>query len=331
VGKRPTQIGEQLQQYAGELSPVPLLWHSAPLQDRSVRAPKRHTSQSSLRTFATCPRRYFYAKVLSLPEEDSLAMRFGSLFHEVMKELGEEFPARDKMHGAAAKGRAGDIIEGVLRRRDDKSESPLVERSICHYLERMVRQFFELDMQRSDHYTIRMVESPLAFTYGNVDFIGIVDRLDESKSGRQVVIDYKTGKIEKTGKSIRKNVIESAEKPDKRDWQIPLYAYGVLSKGAKPPLVFSYYNVQAGEKPNVVSLIIDEVEAPLEPDSLFTGSRKDRFAHLRTDEVRMCMDDAVRLAQSIFAPTHFFRRTEDENHCGFCSYRTVCKRGVAWN
>ncbi len=330
-GEIAARFAELLRRRMPGLSPVPLLWHAAPLQERDVTAPRRHISQSSLRSFDTCPRRYFYSKVLSLPEEDSLAMRFGALFHEVMKELGREFPSMDGMHGAAAKGRTGPIIEEVLRRREGEPESNLVERSVRYHLERMVEQFFELDKSRSDNYTIRMVESPLTFTYGNFDFIGIVDRLDSSESGRQVVIDYKTGEIKKTGAGIRKNVVDSADKPHERDWQVPLYAHGVLSKGTKTPVVFSYYNIQAGEKPFAVSLFIDEAGSAEDPEALFAGGLKKRFDRLETDEVKTCMDDAVRVAQSIFAPTNFFTRTQDEERCRFCTYRAVCKRGEAWN
>lgn len=330
-GEIAARFAELLRQRMPGISPVPLLWHAAPLQERDVVAPRRHISQSSLRTFDTCPRRYFYSKVLSLPEEDSLAMRFGALFHEVMKELGRAFPTMDGMHCAAAKERTGPIIEEVLRRREGEPESNLVEHSVRHHLERMVEQFFELDIDRSDNYAIRMTESPLTFTYGDFDFIGIVDRLDSSESGRQVVIDYKTGEIKKTGAGIRKNVMDSADKPHERDWQVPLYAHGVLSKGAKPPVVFSYYCIQAGEKPFAVSLFIDEAGGAEDPESLFAGGLKKRFDRLETDEVEACMDGAARLAQSIFAPTNFFARTEDEERCRFCSYRAVCKRGEAWN
>jgi CRISPR/Cas system-associated exonuclease Cas4 (RecB family) len=324
-------LGERLRKRIPGMSPVPLLWHAAPPAERAAEAPRRRISQSSLRTFDTCPRRYFYAKVLSLPEEDSQAMRFGALFHEVMKEFAEAFPAQERMHGARAKERAVSIIDEVLRRRADRTEGLLVERSMRHYLAKMVEQFFEVDARRSDDYTIRMVESPLSFTYGGVDFVGIVDRLDLSRSGRHVVIDYKTGDIRKTGAGIRKKILESAAKPDKRDWQVPIYAYGVLSGGAPPPLVFSYYSIQAGEEPFAVSLFIDETGRDADPESLFAGGAKKRFGALDTAEVKSCMDDAVRLAQSIFAPTRFFARTEDENHCHYCSFRAVCRRGEAWN
>jgi superfamily I DNA/RNA helicase/CRISPR/Cas system-associated exonuclease Cas4 (RecB family) len=324
-------LGERLRKRVPGLSPVPLLWHAKPPADRALETPRRRISQSSLRTFDTCPRRYFYAKVLSVPEEDSLAMRFGALFHEVMKELAEAFPAQERMHGARAKERAGAIIDEVMRRRADQVESPLVERSMRHYLARMLEQFFEVDERRSDNYTICMVESPLRFTYGDVDFVGVVDRLDSSQSGRQVVIDYKTGKIKKTGAGIRKNILDSAAKPDERDWQVPIYAYGVLSGGATTPLAFSYYNIQAGEEPFVVSLFIDDEGRGADPESLFAGGLKKRFGALDTNEVNSCMEDAARLAQTIFAPTRFFARTEDENHCRYCSYRFVCRRGEAWN
>ncbi|MFH1755881.1 MAG: PD-(D/E)XK nuclease family protein [Candidatus Latescibacterota bacterium] len=323
--------GEQLTPHSLDLSPVPLLWHSLPLQEHAVHVSNRPMSPSSLRTFDACPRRYFYSKVLSLPEEDSVAMRFGTLFHKVMKEFGKEFPAMNEMHGAAARKGAERIIESVLAQREDAPESPLVERSIRHYLDQMVERFLDVDGHRSDGYTIRMVESPLAFAYGDCEFIGFVDRLDESNTGRRVVIDYKTGKIKKTGSGIRKDVVESSAKPDERDWQVPLYAFAVLSGGAKPPIVFSYYNIQAGEEPVVVSLVIDDAEPRVDPEALFAGGLKKRFAHLLTAEVKKCMDDAVHLAHAIFAPTNFFVRTEDEDRCRYCSYRTVCRRGEAWN
>jgi superfamily I DNA/RNA helicase len=331
AGRSEDRFGEQPWQHIPGLSPVPLLWHAAPLQERTVHAKERPISQSSLRMIDACPRRYFYSKVLSLPEDESVAMRFGSLFHEVMRVLGEEFPAMGKMHGSAARKHAGRIIEQVLQKRKDAPESPLVEQSIRYYLEQMTGRFFEMDGQRSDDYTIRRVEEKLVFNYGECKFVGIVDRLDEAAVGRPVVIDYKTGKIKKTGAGIRKNVVESSEKPDDRDWQVPIYAYGVLSGGAQPPIVFSYYNIQAGEEPIAVSLMVDDAEPDVDPESLFAGGLKKRFAHLHMDEVKTCMDDAVRLAQSIFTPTVFFERTEEEDRCRYCSHRIVCKRGEAWN
>lgn len=330
-GEAAARLGDRLRRGAAGASPVPLLWNAAPLGDRSVKAPRRRISQSSLRAFDACPRRYFYSRVLRLPEEDSLAMRFGSFFHEVMKELAAAFPNKERMHGAGAKARAGTIIEETLERRRNPQDSPMVERSMRHYLNQMVERFFELDALRSDDYTIRRVESSLLFHYAGVDFVGIIDRQDSSQQGRQVVIDYKTGKIKKTGDGIRKNILESAEKPEERDWQVPIYVYGVMSEGTAPPLVFSYYDIQPGEEPFVVSLFIDDAGRDADPDSLFAGSPKKRFGVLGTDEVKACMDDAVRLAEIIFAPTPFFARTEDESRCRFCSYRTVCRRGEGWS
>ncbi|NIM19221.1 MAG: AAA family ATPase [Candidatus Latescibacteria bacterium] len=314
------------------LSPVPLLWKSGQIETRSVLIPKVPLSPSSLKTFDTCERKYFYGKVLKLREEDTIAMKIGSLFHEVMRRLGTEFPSVREMHAGSAEERSTEILEAVLEEHENLRESALVDMSIRHHLVRMIRNFFEIDALRRDEYTIGAVERGIRFAYGGWDFTGRIDRLDLSQACGGVVIDYKTGTIDRTGATVRKRVLESAAKPEDRDWQIPIYSKGALSCGHRLPVVFSYYSIPVAKDPIVVSILIDKKEPTVDQEDLFDKEvPPKRFAHLLADELEQCLDDAVRLAERIYAPRDSFERTEESSRCRFCPHRDICNRSEGWN
>ncbi len=316
-----------LENTLGSVSPVAMLWTKPPPERDPVRIRKAPISPSSLRIFDMCPRRYFYAKVLRLREEDTVTKRFGSLFHEVMRRLVLQHPSMRDLRSPAAAQASMDILKTVLDDAEDKRAGALVQKSIRHYLERLIVGFHGVDGLRTDGYRIESAEKQVLFKFRGWEFTGRIDRMDVSQDGRIVVLDYKTGKMNLTGATIRRRVVDSASEPDKRDWQIPVYTQGVLALGKQPPLVFVYYNLRPEGDSAVVSLFIEKKETDTDPTVLFSDVPKRRFGFLLLDEVERSMEDAVLMAEKIYSPRILFERTETKSRCRLCLYENICKRG----
>lgn len=187
-------------------------------------------SASSLKNYLACPAKFYFSRILNIPQEDELtetvdSRGFGSIFHDCMKRIYDRYREDGRRVFTA------DVISGILR--DLKSGDP--EKSVNHYT---VRAFAEVArIRRIDgenliirelvkDYIIRLFEVdkarlllPVSCTgpdggnscFGSFRvtgteekcdvtligkmFTGSFDRVD--MTGRGILIsDYKTGKVD---------------------------------------------------------------------------------------------------------------------------------------
>lgn len=184
-----------------------------------------------LRSQAACPFRAFAEYRLAAWPLDSAslglgAMRRGSLLHRAMELLWR------KLEGSA---RLLELDEEELRRQveeaaqaaleEQRRRSPLVVSPRYADIEsrRLVGQlvdWLELERQRSPFRVVAFEQEALVEA-GGLQLRVVMDRIDELEDGRQLIIDYKTGRVSPAG--------WFGERPD--DPQLPLY--GVAHSGAE--------------------------------------------------------------------------------------------------
>jgi probable DNA repair protein len=177
-----------------------------------------------LRSQAACPFRAFAEYRLAAWPLDSSslglgAMRRGSLLHRAMELLWR------KLEGSA---RLLELDEEALRRQveeaaqaaleEQRRRSPLVVSPRYGDIEsrRLVGQlidWLELERQRSPFRVVAFEQEALVEA-GGLQLRVVMDRIDELEDGRQLIIDYKTGRVSPAG--------WFGERPD--DPQLPLYA-----------------------------------------------------------------------------------------------------------
>ncbi|UCG52959.1 MAG: ATP-dependent helicase [Candidatus Latescibacterota bacterium] len=305
-----------------ELSPVGARWHEARPRAKPVKIDRFPLSKSSIETYLECQRRFFYRKILRIPEEETAPARVGSLLHGVMAILGSRFRTKKELHRGATTDVVHAVIDDVIGD-DEKSRSDsFFDRSLRYHLQRMVEKILELDDADAADYTIRGVEENIPFNYRGWDFAGRIDRVDEVSPGGQVIVDYKTGKLDKTGKTIRKKTLFALDAPEKAMWQVPLYVWGFKSREKRLPLAFKHVVTSTDDDPFAVTLFVCPRESEIPPEA---KSNK-RCSYLLDTELEEILNEAATIAETIFEPRPRFEKSTDESPCRNCEFKRLCER-----
>lgn len=307
----------------GELSPAAFGWH-APAPRRAPAALEPFPiSQSALKAYTTCPRRFFYQKALRVSEEDSPPARIGRLAHVVLAELNRRFPARAKLVARATPEVVREVLDGALREAGELGARPYYAGLLRRQLETIVGDCLDLEREALDDYAVLSVEEAIHFTRGPWRFTGFLDRVQEVSSGEKVIVDYKTSaRHDKQAKTIRKKVLRALEDPAGADWQIPLYIQGVKEVCGSWPRAFTLMIASAGLKAFSLTFRVCRDEAEIDPDSRAGKTHSYFFA----SEIESVMDEAGRVAREMFAPRPGFERTENRADCWNCSFKRLCRR-----
>ena len=210
---------------------------------------------------AKCPFRAFAeirlgARSLEVSQTGLNARDRGSLLHIVLERVWSELrtqAALKELTPEELDGVIGTAIEGAFRHRHHKPslEDPF-EREIRSIeavrLQKLVVRWLEVEKQRAA-FTVHEQELSRRVSIGELQFDARIDRVDRLASGREVIIDYKTGEV---------SVDEwSGDRPESP--QLPLYALahdqpiGAISFAQIRPekLIFAGVAQEAGALPDV--------------------------------------------------------------------------------
>jgi RecB family exonuclease len=175
-------------------------------------------SATALETYRECPRKYYYAKVLELPEEDSVYFAFGEALHGVLEQFNRSRMAGAPMDwaevavawaGALEAGRFGSVAEFEAYR----------ERGHVY-----LRRYHGWAVQRAER--VLGVEQEFAIPYtdraGRTHALrGRFDLIVQSATGLEIV-DYKSGHRGGTTR-VNKRPTGTSENDPERKLQLGLY------------------------------------------------------------------------------------------------------------
>jgi DNA helicase-2/ATP-dependent DNA helicase PcrA len=180
-------------------------------------------SASDIDTYRLCPLKYKFARVFRIPQEPTIAQRFGIVLHQVLERFHQiEDGTLDQLM---------ELFESSWRRSgfgDTDDERQYRERAVAA-LERYWRSERDSDAQPV------WFERSFAFRLGPHLLRGRVDRVDKRPDGSYELIDYKTGKA-KTEAELREDV------------QLSLYQLGARESWQLATSAQSYFYVLTGEK-----------------------------------------------------------------------------------
>lgn len=306
------------------LSPMGHLWAQPPLSRSELKLDPFPISKSSLESFLTCERRFFYTKVVRVPEEETGPLLVGGLFHEVMRVIGEAFPNKTLLH----EGIDDDFIYRAIDEETSKIKTirpdTLFGRSLRFHLHSMVKMALDLDRRESEDYTLESIELPFSFEYQDWTFSGRADRVDRTTHGA-LLIDYKTGTMGRSAGGLREKTLATLEQSDEGNWQIPLYVWWYLSGHGELPDAFRHLVQNPGEEPYFLTTLIRKREEDVPADA--RRSRAKRSFLLEREIVTM-MQQAVLHAGAMFSPRRHFEKTDAVKHCRQCYFNGVCERRV---
>jgi hypothetical protein len=307
------------------LSPAGAQWHAAKPGASPIRLAPFPLSQSSIGTFLGCKRRFFYQRVLRIPDTETLPARVGTLLHEVMADLGRRFPSKTDLVTRCTTEVIQGAIDDALRKEETLGRGSFYEKSLRHHLAVMVGWILDLEREEPESFTIAAAEHNLEFSRGPWEFRGRIDRIDKTPAGNTTIVDYKTGSLNKTAQDLRKKTLYAIDRPAEANWQVPLYAWGMKATEGAFPAAFVHLVAKAGGEPFRVTLFVRRSFDEVPPNA-----RKGRGpSYLLESEIEAIMDRAVKVAEEMFAPRTLFERTNDTEECRSCDFARVCGRRAA--
>ena len=198
-------------------------------------------SATDIEIYRTCPLRYKFARVYSIPREQTLQQRFGILVHQVLERFHTQLANEEALTGGeAVREPTPDTLMALFetgwRRQgfgESNEERQLHEKAVAA-LERYHERF------AGEEASPVWFERSFSFRIGPHLLRGRVDRVDRHPDGSYELIDYKTGRA-RTPSQL------------KDDIQLSLYQIGAKESWKLESSRQSYYYV------------LDDEKVPLEP------------------------------------------------------------------
>ncbi|MGZ5419484.1 MAG: PD-(D/E)XK nuclease family protein [Solirubrobacterales bacterium] len=146
-------------------------------------------SATDIDLYRTCPLKYKFARVFSIPQEPTINQRFGIVIHQVLERFHKNEGERPGESEAASLARLMGLFDTAWRRSgfgESNDELQFRERAVAS-----LRRYHHRHL--SSDSSPRWLERGFDFRVGPHHLRGRVDRVDELDDGRYELIDYKTG------------------------------------------------------------------------------------------------------------------------------------------
>jgi hypothetical protein len=299
---------------------------------------KRFTP-TALNTYLDCRLKFYFKYVLELYEQEEIAeevdpMVFGNILHHVMEQL--YLPYTINGHRQIT----GQEIDKIRQRVDDEIRKEFIrqfgaEEKEFRYegqnvlasqiIRKMILKVLDFDQEQTP-FEILGVEADekkgyilnSEVTVGGenikVGIKGIIDRIEKTETHVRIV-DYKTGKDEKSFSDIRS--LFDRENKSRNKAVLQTFLYGMLYLNSSDrhqdlPVQASLFNIRDLFRADFSPLI-----------QIKNGNSKTAIYDIRIylDEFR---DELRQLLEEIFDRDIRFSQTEDTKKCSYCPYAGIC-------
>lgn len=265
-------------------------------------------SATSLEDYRQCPRRYYYAQVLRLEEEDSIALAFGTGVHAALERYHRALQAGERPTWDELSRWWQESLERP-RFESDGQYQQFLDRG-AHFLNRYYR------WSQGRWARIREVEAwfevPYADRHGRQHkTVGRYDLIAEKADGTVEIIDFKTGHRSGATK-VNKRWTKNSENNIDRRLQLGLYH-------------LAYFGDQTGPKNRVCFIFLRQPKDAF-PDGLLPdfneGEQAIGWAHT-PESLGLIRERVDEIIEGVLA--NRFERTEDTSQCMFCTFRNACE------
>jgi RecB family exonuclease len=296
-----------------------------------------HLSPSTIETYLTCPRRFFYGRVLALAAEiDEEVPLLGNVIHRVLAEFHEverdftnsaDLEAKSERWRMALLPLLGPAAEPIARRAGRSIDSNFMRYQLAiartyliRYVDLLVREV------AIDPFTVLACELSLDTEIGGVRVRGRADRVDRLTAGGLVIRDYKSGATRpKTATAVR-TALERLDKgeplagnaPKGLNLQTLLYVPGVEAMYGEPivRVEYLYFRGKRGEGKQIEADTLEIVD---------DGARVDSSSLTRAEVARVQVDLAASIARSLAdGSVSAFSTALDVETCRFCDFTHAC-------
>ncbi len=294
---------------------------------------KSRLSASAINRYLNCPLQFYLQYVERIKQPDEVAesvdsSSFGSIYHGIMQDIYDRIVGE---HGNVVV--TADILNAILK--DKKLLTQLLEKRFAEIYYRnshkpqpltgydyltgeiilkLVRKTLEIDKAatpftyiRSEHETLGEVQLS---DNRAVQLKGFIDRIDQCKENIRIV-DYKTGSDKLNFASVEE--LFDPTKKERRKAILQLLLYCKLyqeESGTNLPLQPTIYLIR-----NLFNKFEPFVKYGKDPLYDYSRVKEEFNRHLSK-----CLEE-------IFDLDRPFTQTTEEEHCQYCDFKVLCKRG----
>jgi ATP-dependent helicase/nuclease subunit B len=190
-----------------------LIW-----QTPKVELPEK-LSVTSFSDYLACPFRFYLKHIVraSLPEPDRREMNhrdFGSITHKVLEIWSKDPEARKLSDPKFLTAYLDDVLDRTIFGQFG-NQPPLAVRIQVHSIRQRLAWFVSKQVESiTAGWEIIDAERKISFDSAGLKINGTIDRIDRHReTGQLRVIDYKTGKVEKTESQHRKKITAKTQIP----------------------------------------------------------------------------------------------------------------------
>lgn len=295
-----------------------------PFEKESAEAPRIEShrfSASQLSRYLTCPRMFFYERMLRIIPERRREFDLGGLIHLVLEQLYKSRPVLGKSR-EALESHLFDIFYEIWN--GTKSHegtgfaihfSPeLVRTVVKKKAEDILRRYARTEIVKEGEVKAVTCEQRIEFDVRGLPFTAVIDRIDELRDGRgHRVVDYKTAQSGPMGaKTIKKLFLNLDEKEEytPEDFQMPLYYFAARAAGYKPVELVYYWVAQ------------EDAKGMFKKSMLRVGEEEDC---LRCEEL-IAVEDAILKAAARILAGDFSPQPRTKYECRRCPFERICDK-----
>ena len=278
-------------------------------------------SASRLDTYLNCPKKFYFRYIQKLDEQETVddetdARDVGTFLHELLEQAYRPLLGRPPVIDEAF------INDTLALLRNDfetklahrmKGEGPLVLRTMLHRIEKFLRADSENMTLVSEIQSLEQQYTvPLVLRRHAYPFVAKVDRVDRLQDGTVLVLDYKSGSIDKIPLASE-NIAAALQQPSRtaikdaiRSFQLPLYAHIIHAQNKGASIDARLYSLQDGKQGGLYK------------------PRKDNGRH--EEKLELCMEALGIIINEANDPAAPFDPDESSPaQCGTCPYRIMCR------
>lgn len=297
-------------------------------------------SPTSLSTFINCPLSFYLSEVENIKAPESIDEHIenriiGSIIHAILEKVFEDVrkePLQVQTILAHYLKNLDETVYLYFQKNRDLQNADISRGKIylaSEIVKRNVFEFLQLsqDEFKNPHIEVKGNEvqllSSLATTYGTIQLKGKIDRVD-LRDGAITILDYKTGKVDP--KQLVFTDVENilTQSNQKQLFQLMTYLYlYVNDQSDKTSLKTQIYRAGIISFQEVLMRNTDFIHYA----SISKGT-KEQTIDLYTEFINEWEQIIRTLIEKIMNPSTPFSQTEDQSHCIYCDYNTICRRGL---
>ncbi len=298
---------------------------------------KKILSPSALNAYLSCRVKFYFLYVAQLSPKEEVSAEidsatFGSIFHRAAQLVYMDLTSTDKQihkndieRVLKDKARLEHYVDSAFKElffkvtAEEKPEYNGLQLLNSEVIVMYLRQLLEKDlhyapfvMEGMEKWVDDVFEVEVDGQLVQLRVGGIIDRID-SKDGRIRIVDYKTGGEPRPVENIESLFIPS-ESRSGYIFQTFLYAAIMTKKQSVPVAPALLYIHKAASSTYSPVITIGDPYKPKVEVTDFREYNEEFRKHLQ------------KVLQEIYNPEEPFRQTEFDSQCGYCDFKTLCRR-----